>query len=135
MSRRTDALRIYRNNHFYALILEHFAKNDGLDPDAFIKSAAYLINKDLLWNTYSTDIAESLFYLIRIKLIEPKGDKLLYITNAGIEVLQKATFQQLASTSYFNYRTMINGKILLPVSLLSIVVSILALIINYLKLR
>ncbi|WP_316826027.1 hypothetical protein [Pedobacter miscanthi] len=129
----TDALQIYRNNHFYAVILEYLAKKDGIHPDDLIRYSPKLIHKEISWNSYSTDVSDSLFYLICIGLVDVRENKLVYISKAGIESLQKGTYQQLANSSYFNYRSMKYSRTVLPLTITSLVIALTALVLNFIR--
>jgi len=128
-----DGLSTYRKHHLYSIILEALVDGQYYLPQNLFYTLTTYINEEIRWNATIADINTAVTYLTYIGMVEVKEDTSLRITKTGLEALADCRFQQLASTTFFNYRSMKNNEIAIIFALFSLVVSLAALVIPTFK--
>lgn len=125
-----DGLTIYRKHHLYATMLEALADKQYYEQQNLFHAITSYINEEIKWNATMADINAAVIYLIFIGMIEVREDNAIRITKLGTEALVDCRFQQLASTTFFNYRSMKNNELSIIFALFSLIVSLAALVIT-----
>jgi len=128
-----DGLSTYRKHHLYSIILEALVDGQYYLPQNLFYTLTTYINEEIKWNATIADINTAVTYLNYIGMVEVKEDTSLRITKTGLEALADCRFQQLASTTFFNYRSMKNNEIAIIFALFSLIVSLAALVITTFK--
>lgn len=127
MFNKQDSLRFYKQQHLYSAILECLADKHGIKYDEFLGRIGLTMDYELKWSITIKEIADSILYLGQIDLLEVDENKIIKLTGKGIEALQRCTFTQLATNSYFNYQGLKNNSISIFIASISIIIALIAL--------
>lgn len=124
-----NALAIYRDYYLQVLILEILVIHDGkiitdnLLPETIKRTRR---NPTASWSITVPDLLAQTRFLHNLGLIKVEG-KMIIIEERGIEALRNGTFQNMASTAFFNHKTLSTATLALYVSIAAAAFALLAL--------
>lgn len=127
---KKDGLAVYRKHHLYAVLLESLASKQYCQAENLFGTISTHISEEIKWNATMTDINRAVIYLIFIGMIEVREDNAIRITGKGMDALADCRFQQLATSTFFEYRSMKNTETGLIFAVFSFIVSLVALVIS-----
>lgn len=129
------ASRFYIEHFIMAAILEAFMNENTIKLNALNISIFKYVPKEFVEDIPVAYINTIIAKMIRLGFIEfiETGNKYspqFKITEKGVEALEKQTFQNLASSSFFNYQTHLLNEKLMKMNKRSIGINILMLIVT-----
>jgi len=144
------ASNFYQEHLVRAAILEAFIDSEEISYKELNKFIFNYVPNEFIWDVPVNVIQCIIAKMIRLGFVIPidTGDKYMpkfRITEDGIKILQQHTFQNLASSSFFNYQTnLINERsislnkkslymniLMLIVTIASVIVTILTIYLNH----
>lgn len=125
----------YQEHFIMAGILEAFYSGDEISFKQLNESLLNYFPKEFLWNTTVVYINSIIARMIQLGFINPiktddKYSPKFKITDLGINALQQQTFQNLASSSFFNYQTHILNKRSVRMNILMLIVTIVSVLVT-----
>lgn len=122
----SDLLRDYKKLQLQQAILEYIALHNGdnqSSPEIFLDFAKH-IDKTLLDHSYHFDITEEGNYLLAIKLLEIRDDR-LFITDEGLKILQNLSLKTSTISTRMTYVSYVNWVLCTALSITAMLISML----------
>ena len=122
----SDLLRDYKKLQLQQAILEYIALHNGDNqsgPEMFMAFAKH-IDKTLLDYSYNFDITEEGNYLLAIKLLEIRDDR-LFLTDEGLKILQNLSLKTSTISTKMTYVSYVNWVLCTVLSVAATLISIL----------
>ena len=122
----SDLLKDYKKLQLQQAILEYIALHNGDNQsghEMFLSFAKH-IDKTLLDYSYNFDITEEGNYLLAIKLLEIRDDR-LFITDEGLKILQNLSLKTSTISTRMTYVSYVNWALCTALSITAMLISML----------
>ena len=122
----SDLLKDYKKLQLQQAILEYIALHNGDNQsghEMFLSFAKH-IDKTLLDYSYKFDITEEGNYLLAIKLLEIRDDR-LFITDEGLKILQNLSLKTSTISTRMTYVSYVNWVLCTALSITAMLISML----------
>ncbi len=125
-----QAYLLYREYFLQAIILEIIFKQNNLEQQNFLAylHEAIVDSDEILWNTTNFDLVNAFNHLVEIGLIIESPQ--IQLTAQGIDAVQKATWRNLAASTFMGYKNLYLFSIAIVISIIAVVVSVVAILLN-----
>lgn len=134
-SRERISLVFYQEHFIMAGILEAFYISNEISFKELNESLLNYIPKDFIWKVTGNYVNSIIIKMIRLGFIIPlktedKYSPKFQITNEGIDSLRQQIFQNLASSSFFNYQALLINKRSLRMNIYMLIVTIASILVT-----